>query len=129
MSITLSPFDMAALAANIADDVKAKDIVVLNTMEISSLADYFVIASVDSRTQMSALADHLTKAFRQRNMMFLGEERDKSGHWTLLDFGDIVIHLFHPEERQNYCLERFWSHATEVPRHLWLAPSQHRQAS
>ncbi len=127
MSKEISSFDAAALAANLAEDKKAKDILVLKTDQISTLTDYFMIASVESRAQMITLADHLIKALKQQHLESVGNEIDKGGRWTLLDFGEVVIHLFHQEDRAFYKLERFWSHATEVPRPLWL--QEQRQAS
>ncbi len=123
----LTSFETAALAANWAEDKKAKDTLVLKTDHVSTLADYFVIASVESRTQMVALADYLLKSFKQEKIETVGYEIDKGGRWTLLDFGDVVIHLFHHEDRAFYKLERFWNHATEVPRAMWYQET--RQAS
>lgn len=120
-------FDIAVLAANLAEDKKAKDILLLMTEEVSTLADYFVIASVESRAQMAALADHIVKSLKSKSISPLGEELDKGGRWTLLDFGDVVIHLFHHEDRSFYKLERFWNHATEIPRSKWV--QEERQAS
>lgn len=124
----ITPFDMAAFAANLMDDRKARDIVILHTDSVSTLADYFVIASVESRTQMMALANHLIKDLKGRSCEPIGQEIDQSGRWTLLDFGDVVIHLFREEDRSYYHLEGFWNHATELPREQWLRP-QVRQAS
>ncbi len=123
----ISSFDVAALAANLAEDKKAKDILVLSTDQVSNLADYFVIASVESRTQMKALAEHLVKSLKSKNIQAYGQEIDKAGRWSLLDFGDVVVHLFHQEDREFYNLERFWNHATEVSRDGWL--KEQRQAS
>lgn len=128
MSTTLTPLEIASLAANLAEDKKAKDTLILMTEQISTLADYFVVSSVESRAQMLSLADHIVKALKQNNIHPIGQELDKSGRWTLIDFGDIVVHLFHQEDRSFYNLERFWNHATEIPRHRWLKPEE-RQAS
>lgn len=120
-----TPFELATFAANMAEDKKAKDILVLMTEQVSTLSDYFVIASVESRTQMTALSEHLIKAFRQYNLHPVGQQLDKSGRWTVLDFGDVVIHLFHQDDRTFYNLERFWNHATEIPRSRWINETRH----
>jgi len=120
-------FELAATIAKIVEEKKAKDTLVLHTEDISSLCDYFVVASVDSRTQMRTLADFILKTLKQDNIDPLGKEVDKGGHWTLLDLGDVVIHLFHKDDRAFYQLERFWNHATEVPRDTWN--QVHLQAS
>lgn len=122
-----SPFEMAQSAALVADDRKAKDIVMLHTEPVSSLADYFVIATVDSRSQMVALVDHLLKHFRQGGIQPYGQQIDQSGRWSLLDFGDVIIHILDHEDREYYHLERFWNHANEIPSHVWL--KQAKQAS
>ncbi len=124
---TISSFELAVLAANMAEDKKAKDTTVLKTDQVSTLTDYFVISTVESRAQMISLADHLIKALKKMDLQPIGQELDQGGRWTLLDFGDVVIHLFHHDDRSFYKLERFWSHATEIPQNLWL--KEKRQAS
>lgn len=127
MSISLSPFDIAAIAANLAETKKARDTRILNTEYVSTLADYFVITTVDSRAQMIALVDHILKALKKQNVCPIGRGVDTGGHWSLLDFGEVVVHVFQPEERDYYKLERFWNHATEIPKDAWL--KEERQAS
>jgi ribosome-associated protein len=127
LSVPISSFDLAALAANMAEDKKAKDTLVLMTEQVSTLADYFVVASVESRPQMMALADFIVKTLKSRNLHPIGQEVDKGGRWSLLDYGEVVIHLFNQEDRSFYNLERFWNHATEVPRSRWS--QEEKQAS
>lgn len=124
MSKAMTSFDLAAMAANMAEDKKAKDTLVLMTEQISTLADYFVVTSVESRMQMMALADYIVKSLKMHNLHPIGQEIDKGGRWTLLDYGDVIIHLFHQQDRNYYSLERFWNHATEVPRTQWLQQTQ-----
>lgn len=120
-------FELAALAANLAEAKKALDTLVLDTGKVSYLADYFVICSGESPAQIRAITDEIEKAFRQRGQVRLGTERDSSGRWNLLDYGDVVIHIMHRSERQFYQLENFWSHANVIPADRWL--DQHRAAS
>ena len=121
----LSPFEMAALAANLADAKKASDVLILETGKVSDLADYFVICSGDSTTQIRALIDTIEKEFRERGFTPIGMDRDPSSKWCILDYGDIVIHVMNRKERQFYQLEHFWNHATVVNEDRWL----HREAS
>ncbi len=119
MNSTLSSYELATFIANLADDRKAKDTLMLMTEQVSTLADYFIISTVESRTQMRALADQIQKSLKQLGLEPLGQEVDKGGQWSLLDYGDVVVHLFHQDNRAYYNLERFWNHATEIPREQW----------
>lgn len=107
------------MAASQADDKKARDILLLEIEPVSTLADYFVIASVDSRTQMMALADTLTDSLKDWVGKPLNIDRDKSGHWTVLDYGEVMIHILNRMDRDYYQLERFWNHARHVPPSEW----------
>jgi ribosome-associated protein len=118
---------MAAIAANAAESKKATDTVVLETGKVSYLADYFVICSGESQAQIKAIADAIKTALEKLGHRHLREERDKSNKWFLLDYGDIVIHVMHRQERQFYQLEHFWNHANVVDRQHWLEDA--RQAS
>ena len=115
----ISAFDLAALAANLAESKKATETLMLDTGKVSYLADYFVICSGDSPAQIRTIADEIDQAFKQRGQVRLGTEQDKTYKWCLLDYGDVVIHVMHRNERQFYQLENFWSHANIVAREAW----------
>lgn len=119
---TISAFDLAALAANLAESKKASDTLVLDTGKVSYLADYFVICSGESPAQIRTIADEIEKAFKKRGQVRLGTEQDKTYKWCLLDYGDVVIHVMHRNERQFYQLENFWSHANVVAPEKWVNP-------
>ncbi|MCE3236701.1 MAG: rsfS [Vampirovibrio sp.] len=119
---TISAFDLAALAANLAESKKASDTLVLDTGKVSYLADYFVICSGESPAQIRTIADEIDKAFKKRGQVRLGTEQDKTYKWCLLDYGDVVIHVMHRNERQFYQLENFWSHANVVAPEKWVNP-------
>ncbi|MCL6452478.1 MAG: ribosome silencing factor [Alicyclobacillus sp.] len=113
MSRTIQSLALSAAAA--AADKKAKDIVVLDIHELTPMADFFVLASANSGTQVEAVAraveDKLDElGCRCRAREGLGESR-----WVLLDFGDVVVHIFRPEDRDFYNLERLWGDAVRVP--------------
>lgn len=116
----ISAFDLAVLAANLAEAKKASETLVLDTGKVSYLADYFVICTGDSPAQIRTIADEIEKAFRKRGQVRIGTEQDKTYKWCLLDYGDIVIHVMHRNERQFYQLENFWSHASVVSQDKWL---------
>ena len=101
---------------DLASDKKASDIVLLRTAEVTSMADYFVIASGRSDRQVQALGEAIVDELRDEGIKPLGVEGRSSARWVLLDYGSVIVHLFAPEEREYYGLERLWSNATEVVR-------------
>jgi ribosome-associated protein len=112
------PEDPAAriLAHDIATlllDKKAVDVLILDVRDKASYADYFVIASGDSERQVSAMAEHVEEKLRERQVRPLGVEGQESGSWVLLDFGEVVTHLFCVDTRAFYDLEGLWA---DVPR-------------
>lgn len=125
--LTLTPFEMAAIAANAAESKKAIDTVLLETGKVSYLADYFVICSGDSPAQIKAITDSIKASLEKLGLKHLREERDQTKKWFLLDYGDIVIHVMNRQERQFYQIEHFWNHANAVDREHWLEDA--RQAS
>jgi ribosome-associated protein len=114
---TTSPFDAARRAAQFLDSKLAKHIVVLDTRDISSLADYFIIASADSITQVQALTAGLKDAMGDQPC--LGIETDAQHRWHLLDFGDVIVHVMHRDAREYYQLDTFWNHAVPVSTDQW----------
>jgi ribosome-associated protein len=113
------PADAAELAhriVEIASDKKANDIVMLRTAELTTMADFFVICSGRSDRQVQALSGAILEALRDEGIKPLGTEGRESSRWVLLDFGSVIVHVFAPEEREYYGLERLWSNATQVVR-------------
>ena len=115
---TLAPLDYARYAADVASDKLASDIVMLDISEISDFADYFVILSVESTRQMRAIVEDLENALEEKGGIRHHREGTPESGWMLLDFGDLVIHVFGTEERQFYKLESAWSEAAELVRIL-----------
>ncbi|EEG78124.1 ribosome silencing factor [Dethiobacter alkaliphilus] len=99
------------LVEEAAEEKKANDITILDVGKVSVVADYFVIASGGSRTQVYAIADNIMEKMKEAGYDLLHREGYNEGVWVLLDYGDIVVHIFQPEERSFYNLERLWSHA------------------
>ena len=108
--------DLAHRIVEIASDKKGNDIVMLRTAELTSMADFFVIASGRSDRQVSALSGAIVDELRKDGIRPLGIEGRASSRWVLLDFGSVIVHVFAPDEREYYGLERLWSKATQVVR-------------
>ena len=101
---------------DLASDKKAADIVLLRTSEVTTMADYFVICSGRSDRQLHALASGIVDDLRKDGIRPLGVEGRGAARWVLLDYGSVIVHLFAPEERAFYGLEKLWSHAAQVVR-------------
>ena len=110
------PGELAHRIVDVASDKKASDIVLLRTAEITTMADYFVIASGRSDKQVQALSNAIVDELRDEGIKPIGVEGLSSARWVLLDYGSVIVHLFAPEEREYYGLERLWSSATQVVR-------------
>lgn len=99
---------------NIIEDKKGEQTVVLDISEILSLADYFVISSANNINQLQAISDDLQELLEKEGLKINKVEGAKNSSWVLLDFTDIVIHLFTKEDRIFYNLERIWADAKQV---------------
>ena len=105
----LTPDQIAGIAAKALDDKKGKEIRVLEIEKLTSIADYFVICSGSSNTQINALCDSVEKAMKeQANEMPMRREGHRDGTWVLLDYGCVIVHVFSEEARNFYSLERLW---------------------
>lgn len=100
--------DMVQLAFKALDEKLAVDINVIDISSVSVVADYFVIASGNSVHQVQALADNVTEKMEKAGCPLRQVEGYQSARWILLDFNDVVIHVFHQEDRDFYNLERIW---------------------
>ena len=105
---------MAGLAIEALEDKKAEDIRVIDISEVSVLADYFLIASGKNRNQLQALADEVEEKLGRAGYPMKQSEGYDSANWILLDFGDIIIHLFDQENRLFYDLERMWRDGKQI---------------
>ena len=106
---------LAWTIAHAADSRKAENIVLLEVVEVSYLADYFVVSSGNSRTQVKAISDAIQESVqKQFNYAPVRIEGEKERNWILLDYGDVIAHILLPEEREFYDLEAFWGHAKRI---------------
>lgn len=107
--------DIAILAAQAADEKKATDIVVLDVAETLVITSYFVIATAANDRQARSIADEVETALREKaKMKPIGREGEREATWILLDFGDLVFHVFQPDERGFYRLEKLWGNVPHV---------------
>ena len=102
---------MIRRAAELALELKAHDVVVLDVKGISSATDHFVIASGNSDVQVKAIAGHVTDELKKEGVRPGHVEGRQTGRWVLLDYIDFVVHVFHPEAREFYQLENLWGDA------------------
>jgi ribosome-associated protein len=102
------------LAVAAAEDRKAIDLKVLHLEKISDFTDYFVICSGGSERQVQAIADAVQERLRLGQVRPLHVEGATRGQWVLLDYGDLVVHVFQEEPRRFYALERLWGDAPDV---------------
>lgn len=105
----------ALLAAEAASEKKAEDIVILEVSTLIGITDFFVIASGNNERQVSTIVDEVERKLRETGHKPYRREGEREGRWVLLDYLDIVVHVFHKEEREFYELERLWKDAARVP--------------
>ena len=108
----LTAAEAARLAVDVASENQATDIVMLDMRGPSAFTDYFVILSAESRRQMQGLVEDIDKALDSAGMTLHHKEGTPDGGWVLMDYGDMLVHVFAPEEREYYNLEQLWSQAT-----------------
>jgi len=102
--------DLHTTISAIIDDAKGRDIQVINVRDISDVTDYIVIASGTSNRHVSSVADRVISTMREEyNIKPLGSEGKQGGEWVLVDFGDVVVHIMHPDTREFYQLEKLWA--------------------
>lgn len=104
----------AKIAADAALDKKAEDVVILDVAGLNSYADCFVVASGTSDRQVSAIATSIEEKMKKEGHLLIGVEGTGLGHWILLDYGDVVIHVFYDEVRAHYDVEGLWADAKRI---------------
>ncbi len=108
--------DVARKVVAIAEDKQACDILLLDTRGTCSFADYFVILSGDSERQVDAIFEEIRHALKEAGVYPHHVEGTPESGWLLIDYFDVIVHIFSPEERENYQLDRLWSNAKPVVR-------------
>ncbi|PZC50750.1 MAG: ribosome-associated protein [Chloroflexi bacterium] len=116
LEVELNPFEIAKRVVEIAEEKQASDILILDLREISNIADFFVIMTAESQRQMEALAEDIVRSIKKSKKDLYHKEGNTDSGWLLLDYGDVIVHVFAPKERHYYRLEEFWSDSKEVVR-------------
>ena len=106
--------ELAVLAIAALEDKKAEDVRVIDIGDVSVLADYFIIASGNNRIQVQAMADEVEERLGRAGAIPKQIEGYQAGNWVLLDFGDVIIHIFDAQNRLFYDLERIWKDGTQI---------------
>lgn len=108
----LTPHDLALKVAELADSKKAIDIVLLKLSDVTDFVDFFVVCSAQSETQIRAVVDTIIDGLAKENLKVWSSEGRESRSWVLLDYVDVVVHVFLPETRTFYALEKLWGDAS-----------------
>ena len=110
----MKPLDFAKDVANIILTKKGYDIKILNLKNLSSVSDYFLICSADSDVQVKAIADEIDKKLSKQGIKCYHKEGFESLNWVLLDYFDVIVHIFKEESRIYYNLEKLWGDAPVI---------------
>ena len=100
--------EIARMACEALEDKKALEVKIINIEKVSTLADYFIIANGSSESQVQAMVDNVEEEMHKAGYSLKQREGYGSGNWVLLDFGDVIVHVFDKENRLFYDLERIW---------------------
>jgi ribosome-associated protein len=115
MTATDRARQLATAAAQAAADKLATDVLILDVSDRLALTDCFVLASAPNERQVGSVVDEVELKLREIGVKPIRREGESDRRWVLLDFGDIVVHVMHTEEREFYALERLWKDCPEVP--------------
>ncbi|MSQ14464.1 MAG: ribosome silencing factor [Dehalococcoidia bacterium] len=110
------PVDIARMAAEQAAEKQAEDIVMLDIRKVCSFADYFVICNGTNQRQLQAILDDVGDVLQQAGAPKLKQEGTPESGWVLVDFGEVILHVFSPASREYYALDRLWRDGVEVLR-------------
>ena len=115
--MSLKSRELALAAAAAARNKKALDIIILELGELTVIADYFVICSGESTTQVRTIAESIERELARTGNAPIGREGIRFSHWVLLDYGNVIIHIFEKETRAYYGLEKLWMDAKTIEYH------------
>ena len=115
--MSLKSRELALNAAEAALGRKAQDVIILELGELTVIADYFVVCSGESTTQVRAIAEFVEQELARKGVRPMGREGLTFSHWVLLDYGDVIIHIFEKETRHYYSLEKLWMDAKTLELH------------
>jgi ribosome-associated protein len=107
--------ELAMVAAQAAADKLATDVTVLDVADRLAITDTFVLTSAPTERQVGSIVDEIELRMREAGVKPVRREGEREGRWVLLDFGDVVVHVQHAEEREYYALERLWKDCPQLP--------------
>lgn len=108
------PINIAKLAAKKAEDKKAEDALILEMTKLTSFTDYFVIISGNSNVHVKAIADFIIEELRKKKITLDHIEGYQEANWVLLDYNEVIVHVFHKNIREYYQIEELWGDAKEI---------------
>lgn len=111
--------------ASLLSDKKAVDIKILELKDLTIITDYFVICSAESTTQVKAISEYVEETLESEGMKPFGIEGFSYAHWVLMDYGDVIVHIFLEETRHFYDLERLWLDAPRIPLENSISDKSH----
>ena len=111
----MNSLEKSETCARLALENKALDVVILELIGTTALADYFLVCGGTSERHTQAMADHIEHSLKQRGIMPRGVEGRTRGRWILMDYGDVIVHIFQEAERAFYDLEALWSDCPRIP--------------
>ncbi|MBC8279680.1 MAG: ribosome silencing factor [Chloroflexi bacterium] len=114
----LEPSEVAQLIVEVASENLASDIVMLDLRGLASFTDYFVVMSADSSRLIQALENDIARTMKESKLNIHRREGSAATGWVLMDCSDVIVHIFSPEEREFFGLERLWARAPQVVRIL-----------
>ena len=120
----MNSIEIARLAIRALEDKKAEEIKTIDISEVSVIADYFIIANGTNRSQIQALSDHVEETLGKAGVPLRQIEGYQNANWVLLDFHDVIIHIFDKENRLFYDLERIWRDGTAVAPEVLTLPRE-----
>ena len=110
----METLDKARLCLKIVKERKALSPILIDVGKLTSIADYFLIASGNSTRQVQAISRHMASRMREEGFRAYGIEGEQEGQWILMDYGDVIVHIFYDPVRRFYDLEGFWIEATRI---------------
>lgn len=111
----MNSLEKSETCARLALENKALDVVILELIGTTSLADYFLVCGGTSERHTQAMADHIEHSLKQRGIVPRGVEGRTRGRWILMDYGDVIVHIFQEAERAFYDLEALWADCPRIP--------------
>ena len=111
----MTPKELAVLAAKALDEKKGREIAAIEITDITTLADYFVIASGTSSTHVKSLAEEVEFQFKEKGVAPIRTEGFNTQNWFILDYANVIVHVFSPDARDYYDLDHLWADGEDVP--------------